>query len=223
MTNKKLILNDGVATPEQCKSYQQRIGNLIYPGIVLRPDISFAASILSRFNKNPSPEHIREAHHAICYLAATKYVGIQYSGNIELEKLMIAASDASFADDESRRSTQGFLIKLFAEIMALISLSREVMSVRRLFNSIRFDPECEGPLLCDNQQTIGCIIKDHPQLRTKMRHNDIHHLYLRQESKKSVITVLWVPSNDQPAYGFTKSLGCQKHKKFVQKLGLYGL
>ncbi|RKF77080.1 Retrovirus-related Pol polyprotein from transposon TNT 1-94 [Golovinomyces cichoracearum] len=112
MTDKRLIQNDGVATPEQCKSYQQRIGNLIYPAVVLRPDISFAASILSRFNKNSSPEHIREVHHVIRYLAATKHMGIQYSGNIELEKLMIAASDASFADDECRRSTQGFLIKL---------------------------------------------------------------------------------------------------------------
>ena len=65
---------------------------------------------------------------------------------------MIATSDASFADDITRRSTQGFLIKLFggpivwqstlqrtivlstteAEIMALTSLGREIMSLRSI-------------------------------------------------------------------------------------------
>ena len=107
-----------------------------------------------------------------------------------------------------------------AEIMALTSVGREIMSIRRLCKSIRFDPECDSPLLCDNQQTVGCINKDHPQLTTKMRHIDIHHLWLRQESKKGIIAVLWVPTNDQPADGFTKPLGVQKHNDFIQKLGL---
>lgn len=53
-----------------------------------------------------------------------------------------------------------------------------------------------------------------------MRHIDIHHLWLRQESKKGIIAVLWVPTNNQPADGFTKSLGFQKHNDFVHKLGL---
>ena len=77
MTGKKLVPNDGNASPKQRTSYQQRVGNFIYPAVVLRPDISFAASILSRFNKNPSSEHIREADNVICYLAATKNMGIQ--------------------------------------------------------------------------------------------------------------------------------------------------
>ena len=92
---------------------------------------------------------------------------------------MIAASYASFADEITRRSSQGFLIKLFegpmvwqstlqrtiflstneAEKMALTSSGREIMSLRRLYESIRFDPDCHSILLCDNQQTVGCITK----------------------------------------------------------------
>lgn len=53
--------------------------------------------MLSRFNKNSTPELIREADHVICYLEATKNLGIQYSGHVELEKIMLTASDASFA------------------------------------------------------------------------------------------------------------------------------
>ncbi|POS84312.1 hypothetical protein EPUL_003019 [Erysiphe pulchra] len=108
-----LLPYDGVATPEQRTAYQQRIGNLIYPADVLRPDISFAAAMLSRFNQNPTPDHIRETGYVISYLAATKHVGIRYSGNLQPEDLMVAASDAIFPDDSTRKLTQGFLIKLF--------------------------------------------------------------------------------------------------------------
>ena len=80
--------------------------------------------------------------------------------------------------------------------MALTTVGREISSIKRLFESIRFDPECEAPLLCDNKQTVGCITKDHPQLTTKMRHIDIHHLWLRQEYNKGTITVLWILTSE---------------------------
>ena len=69
--------------------------------------------MLSRFSQNPGPEHTREADHVIAYLSNTKHLGIRYNGSTKLEETIIAASDASFADDETRRSTQGYLIKPF--------------------------------------------------------------------------------------------------------------
>ena len=39
--------------------YQQIIGTLIYAIIGIRPDIPFAAMRLSRFNNNPTKEHIK--------------------------------------------------------------------------------------------------------------------------------------------------------------------
>ena len=39
--------------------YQQIIGTLIYATIGTRPDITFAATRLSRFNNNPTEEHIK--------------------------------------------------------------------------------------------------------------------------------------------------------------------
>ncbi|KAI1005008.1 hypothetical protein K3495_g3204 [Podosphaera aphanis] len=106
--------------------------------------------MLSQFKQNPSLDHIREVDHVISYLAATKHVGIRYSSNVQPEDLTVAVNDASFADDSTRKSTQDFLIKLFggpiawqstlqrkivlstteAEIMALTSVGREIMSIR---------------------------------------------------------------------------------------------
>ena len=53
-----------------------------------------------------------------------------------------------------------------------------------------------------------------------MRHIDIHHLWLRQEYKKDTIAVLWIPTSEQPADGFTKALNAQRHRDFIQHLGL---
>ena len=43
--------------------YQQIIGTLIYAAIGTRPDIAFVATRLSRFNNNPTEEHIKYARY----------------------------------------------------------------------------------------------------------------------------------------------------------------
>jgi hypothetical protein len=66
--------------------------------------------------QNPSPAHLAEAHRVIAYLYATRHLAIEYSATTPYQhtKALRVASDASFADDNAtRRSTQGYLIKLF--------------------------------------------------------------------------------------------------------------
>ena len=48
--------------------YQQIIGTLIYATIGTRPDIAFAAMRLSRFNNNPTKEHIKCAKYILRYV-----------------------------------------------------------------------------------------------------------------------------------------------------------
>ena len=45
--------------PDTKTYYQQIIGTLIHAIIGTRPDITFAAMRLSRFNNNPTKEHIK--------------------------------------------------------------------------------------------------------------------------------------------------------------------
>ena len=45
--------------------YQQIIGTLIYAAIGTRPDIAFVAMRLSRFNNNPTEEHIKYARYVL--------------------------------------------------------------------------------------------------------------------------------------------------------------
>lgn len=244
---------EGEASAEQRIGFQQRVGSIIYPSIVARPDLALAATKLSRFNQNPSPEHIREADRAILYGYNTRYHALEYSGSsadtsASSEEFtwtrFLAASDASFADNrEDRKSTQGFFISLFgggltwqatkqktvttstteAELLALSHASKEVISLMRLFKQIGFDIGEIPEILCDNQQTVGIVNKENPQHTSKLRHVDIHQFWLRQEAARGTISVRWVPTADMPADGFTKPLGPQQHRHFLAQLRLVNI
>lgn len=90
----------------------------------------------------------------------------------------------------------------------------------RLFNELRFDPESDPRISCDNSQTVRLINIETPQLTTKLRHVDIHHFWLRQEAQSGRIHVDWVPTDEMPADGFTKSLSAEKHQRFIEQLGM---
>ena len=246
---------EGQATIQQISEMQEKVGSILYAAVVTRPDISFAASQLSQFAMNPSFEHLRYVNRVLSYLQTTKYYAIEFSGSVDKatkvdkiteeetgdDEVVQVSSDASFADDpETRKSTQGYLMKLFggaimwqslkqktvttstteAELLSLSNTARETIALYRLFEQIQFDPEQQPRILCDNQQTVGLIQKERPQLTSKLKHVDIHNLWLRQVHLDGKVAVQWVPTTNMPADGFTKPLSAEKHSHFVRQLGL---
>lgn len=234
----------GLASPDQIMAFQQRIGSILYPAIITRPDIAFAASILAQFSQNPSPEHLVEANHVISYLYHTRYLAIQFICHIDAsaqsdEVVFKASSDASFADDaQTRRSSQGYLLSLFngpvawqsskqktvvtstteAELLSLSYAAREVISIIRLFSQIGLDIEHQPSLQCDNQQTVNLIISERPQITTKLKHIDINRHWVREQHQAGTIDVEWTPTAEMPADGFTKRLAKGKHASFITAL-----
>jgi hypothetical protein len=104
---------EGKAHPKDVKRYQEKVGTVLYTAIMIRPDVAYAASLLSQFLTNPGPEHFTAVNWTIRYLFGTRFLAIEYNGELKDLNLMIA-SDASFADDLlTRRSSQGYLILLF--------------------------------------------------------------------------------------------------------------
>jgi hypothetical protein len=96
-------------------AYQQRVGLLGYAATTLRADVAKAYSKLSEFLTNPLAEHQAAAQHVINYLYGTKDYAIKYLANsLSLTgSVFDALSNAAFADDASRRSSQGYLFTLF--------------------------------------------------------------------------------------------------------------
>jgi len=241
--------------PEHVREYQQKTGSILHSAVVSRPDIAFAASYLSQFNTKCTLEHIREADRVIAYLYHTRYRSIGWSGRLPrddyifsmdtmqktAEPVLDIHGDSSYADDpETRRSTQGFLIKLFngpiawqsskqktvvtstteAELLALSTIAKEVIAMTRLFSQISFDPEEQPVIKCDNLQTVGIVTKERSPYASKLRHIDIHQFWLRQEVQSGKVLIQWVPTAEMKADGLTKAKGRIPHKEFVAQLGL---
>ena len=109
--------NSGQATPQEVHSYQSRIGSTTYPTTITRPDAAYASNKLAQYLLNPSPLHIAAADRVIRYLDDTRYLAIEYSQSAGLSQVtpdFECCTDAAYADDiPSRKSTEGYLFKLF--------------------------------------------------------------------------------------------------------------
>jgi hypothetical protein len=76
-----------------------------------------------------------------------------------------------------------------AKLLSLSHTVKETIGLYRLFKQIQFDPEHQPRILCDNQRTTGLIQKDRPQTSSKLKHVDIHRLWLMQAYRGGTITV----------------------------------
>lgn len=63
------------------RPYRELVGGIIYLANATRPDIAFAASILSRFSTNPGELHWMMAKRVLRYLKGTSHYGIKYTKN----------------------------------------------------------------------------------------------------------------------------------------------
>jgi hypothetical protein len=53
------------------------------------------------------------------------------------------------------------------------------------------------------------------RIQTVLRHVDIYNYWLRQEAKKGIFEVKYLPINEIPADGLTKALNKGKFERFV--------
>jgi hypothetical protein len=67
-----------------------------------------------------------------------------------------------------------------AELIALLATGGEMEWWIRICQHVKFDPEIQPIIYCDNEQTVGIIEKDE-RLHTKLRHVNTHQMWVRQE------------------------------------------
>ncbi|KAI9037493.1 uncharacterized protein KD926_000288 [Aspergillus affinis] len=235
--------NPDEAPESKKKEYSMKIGSAQYPAMITRPDIAFMISRLSEELKNPSQDHIRAADRVIEYLYNTRFFALEFSAKEEDQEVAIIASDAAYGDRPDRRSSAGYLVKLYngpvewksgkqravttstteAEFLALSEAAKAVYWWRRVFNTMGFDPQHELTVSCDNQQTVRLVNHEDVEHRSKLRHVDIHRSWLRQEAQRGDLHVKWTPTDQMIADGLTKALSAQQHAKFVKMLNLVNI
>ena len=142
-----------------------------------------AHSVLARHLQNPGQKHLSAAYQVWRYLFRTKYLAISASGDTPQnsyyltkpqeaveELIFYGASDAAFADDPERKSSQGYLFSLYglpidwkapvqrsvtlstteAEFLALSLAGSELMWWKRLFKHVNFELSIPPTLFYDN-------------------------------------------------------------------------
>ena len=203
--------------------YQQIIGTLIYAAIGTRPDITFAAMRLSRFNNNPTKEDVKYAEYILRYLKGTKQLKIKYDGSSDAR--LIGYSDSDWGENrDDRHSTSGYVFLMAnsaiawasqrqktvalsvgeAEYMELASTGRQAAWLRSFSGEIGYPIQEPTPLCSDNQAVIFLMVNPAVERRTK--HIDIRHHYIHEQYKNKVVEPFHVAGTDNPADLFTKSL-----------------
>uniref|UniRef100_A0A093V6S6 Copia protein n=1 Tax=Talaromyces marneffei PM1 TaxID=1077442 RepID=A0A093V6S6_TALMA len=236
MAKDELLPYTGRASHATIHSYQRKVGSLMYAAVSTRLDIAFAVSRLSRFLTNPSPTHHRAADRVLLYLQSYRHLALQLGGGDGF----VVASDASFADNTlDRKSSQAYVMTLYggitgwqankqntvttstteAELLALSQAAKEGMYVMHLLKEL--DVKLETPRLhleCDNKQTISLIEKDIVTLKTKLRHVDIHHHWLREQFQEGRVELTYVPTKKMIANGLTKALPKGEFDAFLEQI-----
>lgn len=92
--------------------------------------------------------------------------------------------------------------------------------MKRLFSFIQFSANQPESLDCDNKQTVDLLNREKSVFQTKLRHVDIHQLWIRQEVQAKRLIVKWIKTDAMPADGLTKRLSSEKYTAFVRQLGM---
>jgi hypothetical protein len=114
--------------------YRQKVKSICYFAIIIRSNIAKVASKLAEFLINLEPYHLMIADHCIRYLHVTRHLTIKsdISKNEELiiqinsvdkikfdlnKQIFETSVDASFANEEERRSDKNYTFKLFDDLI----------------------------------------------------------------------------------------------------------
>ena len=244
----ELMPNIGDADIECYHVYAKKIGSLIYPAVMTRPDIARAASKLAEMLKNPNWNHVQAADYCMLYLWSTRHLAIEYSAHSNAGELSSTydkltfqnTADASFANNTDRRSGEGYTFKLFgglvdwasrkqatvststteAELLAMLHAGKQAMWWQHFFNKINFDTGDKLVIFNDNKQTVRLLASELDLILTKLRHIDVSQHWLRERVQEGDIQVEWLETASMTADGMTKLLTPQRHKHFIDLLGL---
>lgn len=228
----------GKATASQIHEYQRKMGSVTYPSCITRPDISYAVSKLAEHLTNPGPIHLQALDRLIIYLDDTRYRALEFDGYAEVD--LLVASDASFADNNDRKSTQAYVVLLFgglvawrsnkqtiitgstteAELLSLTQATKEVMQLFRIFRDLQLDLGQDLTIYCDNQQTLRLVTTEGSKIKTALKHLDVPKLWLRQEYQRGAVKLRYLPTADMPADGLTKQLTKQQMQRFYRMVNL---
>ena len=212
-----------------------------------RPDISAAMDLLGCCLTFPTEELLKCAYHTLVYLARTRKLGVTYSKHAPNAFKLSALADSNWRPNAFKlsalaprtRSTSGFCIFLAgasissccrrqgciamssteAELVALAECAIELICVRGVLTSLGY--EVKGPVEVGTDNTGAYNLCHRFGAAQHSRHIDRKLYKMRELRGAGIVTVKYVPTDDNTADLFTKVLTRQpfeKHRRRVMNL-----
>jgi len=219
--------------------YRNIIGELLYVSIGTRPDIAFSVNYLSRYQNCYNNIHYKYALRVLKYLYKTKDLKLTYtrSKNNEILDCMV---DADWAGDiNDRKSTSGYVIRLFgniiywksrkqksvtksstfAEYVALSEAVTDILFIKNMLTET-LNITIEKPIKIYEDNSGAVAIAKHGNLTKNSKHIEIQYHYVNENVEKGQIEVIKINSENNLADIFTKSIGKLSFIKHRDSLGL---
>ncbi len=232
--------------------YRQKVNSICYFAIITRSDIVKTTFKLTEFLINSDSYHLMIADHCIRYLHVIQHLTIKFdvSKNEELiiqinqinsnKHVFETSVDASFANEEKRRSDENYIFKLFddlidwaarkqvtistsiieAKLLAMLHAEKEFIWWIHFFEKLRFNSDQKMIIYNDNLQIIRLLTSEIAKMNIKLRHVDIAQCWLRQSVQQEKIDVNYLFTVHMMIDEMIKLLSSQKHKQFIQQLRL---
>eukprot|EP00798_Chlamydomonas_sp_ICE-L_P028962 gene28962-biopygen32837 len=223
-------------TPESGLPLAQIVGSLNYLAVNTRPEIDQAVNRLARHRAHPLHDHMEAATGILKYLATTPCHGITYTSST---KLLTGYCDSDpAACPITRKSTTGWvflnqggaiawsskiqssataLSSTEAEYMAASSAAQEAMWLRKLqFCATGIQPP---PLTINGDNQAALNAWNQEKMSTRLRYMDTRFHFLKEEYKRKLIRLKWIPTASNMADMFTKALPRGKFCDFRTRIG----
>ena len=210
--------------------YRELVGSLIYLQQVTRPDLSFAVNLLGQNMATPRRIHWEQGLNVLRYLRGTIGFSLKYSKVDKVELI-------GYADADYRKSMSGFCFKLAnnssmiswtsrkqstvatstteSEYIALSEAACEAIWLQKLLSDLNI-PGVQfetAKMFCDN--TSALALTGNPCHHRRTKHIEAKYHHIRDHIEKQTLDVEYVPTKENCADGFTKSLPNHLHKIFT--------
>ncbi|GJW02077.1 retrotransposon protein, putative, ty1-copia subclass [Tanacetum coccineum] len=219
--------------------YASTIGSIMYAMTCIRPDVSFALSMVSRHQQNPGKDHWTSVKNILKYLRNTKDRFLVYGGE---EKLRVTGyCDASWQtnkDDSRSQSGWVFLLNKEAvtwksskqdtvadstcesEYIAACEASKEAIWMKNFIRDLGVVPIVQDPteIFCDNESMVA--LTKEPKDHGKSKHIERKYHFVRSKVEEGHVIVKHIRSEDNPADPFTKALAKSRHDEHARIIGL---
>ena len=219
--------------------YREAIGCLNYISLISRPDITFAVNKLARYSNSPKNVHWQAVKRVMRYLKGSIDYSITYTGR-GISGELVGNCDSDWAGcTATRRSTTGYLFMMNngpvcwssrlqqtialsvteAEYMALADALTECLWLRELLSSL--DQRIEKPvaLNIDNQAAIH--LSQNPEFHKRTKHVAVKYHRVRQEQANKIVSVSYVPTEENVADILTKGVTAAVLEKNLPRIGFY--